>query len=74
MQTRTVITLDDAARDLDAGKEFYDLQEEGIGLYYIDSLLSDIESLRICAGIHSRSLGFLSPAIQTLSFRHLLRH
>jgi plasmid stabilization system protein ParE len=58
MQTRTVITLDDAARDLDAGKEFYDLQEEGIGLYYIDSLLSDIESLRIYAGIHSRSLGF----------------
>lgn len=31
MQAHTVIILDDAARDLNAGKEFYDLQEKGIG-------------------------------------------
>jgi len=58
MQARTVIILDETASDLDAGKEFYDLQEEGIGLYFIDSLISDIESLRIFAGIHSRRFGF----------------
>jgi len=58
MQSRRVIILDEAAGDLDAGKEFYDSQEEGMGLYFIDSLLSDIESLRIFAGIHGRRLDF----------------
>ncbi|MBC9866607.1 MAG: type II toxin-antitoxin system RelE/ParE family toxin [Opitutae bacterium] len=58
MEIRTVVTLEEAAKDLDAGKAFYDFNEEGIGLYFIDSLLSDIESLRIRAGIHSRKFGF----------------
>ena len=58
MQVRTVVTLEEAARDLDAGKAFYDKKEEGIGLYFIDSLLSDIESLRILAGIHNQRFGF----------------
>lgn len=58
MQNRTVIVLEEAAQDLDAGKVFYDAQEEGVGLYFIDSLLSDIESLRFFAGIHSQQFGF----------------
>lgn len=58
MQHRRVITLEEASRDLDAGKEFYDEIEDGIGLYFIDSLLSDIESLRIFAGVHSQRFGF----------------
>ena len=58
MEIRTVVTLEEAAKDLDAGKAFYDFNEEGIGLYFIDSLLSDIESLRIRVGIHSRKFGF----------------
>jgi hypothetical protein len=47
MKIRTVVTLEEAAKDLDAGKAFYNFNEEGIGLYFIDSLLSDIESLKI---------------------------
>lgn len=58
MQTRTVVTLEEAARDLDAGKAFYDEKGEGIGLYFIDSLLSDIESLRLISGVHSKRFGF----------------
>lgn len=58
MQDRTVITLEEASRDLDAGKAFYDEREDGVGLYFIDSLLSDIESLKIFAGIHSQQFGF----------------
>ena len=37
---------------------FYDLNEVGIGLCFIDGLLSYIESLRITAGIYSRKFGF----------------
>jgi len=44
MQIRTVVTLEQAAEDLDTGKAFYDAREEGVGLYFFDSLLSDIES------------------------------
>ena len=58
MEIRTVVTLEEAAKDLDAGRAFYDFNEEGIGLYFIDSLLSDIESLKILAGIHSKKFGF----------------
>ncbi len=58
MQIRTVVTLEEAAKDLDAGKAFYDGIEKGIGLYFFDSLLSDIESLRILSGIHSKRFGF----------------
>ena len=58
MKISVVATLEEAAKDLDAGKAFYDFNEEGIGLYFIDSLLSDIESLRILAGIHRKKYGF----------------
>ncbi|WP_309021021.1 hypothetical protein [Pelagicoccus sp. SDUM812003] len=58
MQIRTVATLEEAAQDLDAGKAFYDEKGEGIGLYFIDSLLSDIESLRLISGVHSKRFGF----------------
>jgi len=40
--------------DLDSGKQFYDDLEKGIGSYFYDSLISDIESLTIYAGTHTR--------------------
>lgn len=58
MRVRTVVTLEKAARDMDAGRAFYDEKGEGIGLYFIDSLLSDIESLRLISGVHRKRFGF----------------
>ena len=58
MKLRRVITLEAAVKDLDAGKVFYDDREIGAGLYFIDSILSDIESLQFQAGIHCRHFGF----------------
>jgi len=58
MQIRTVVTLEQAAQDLDTGKAFYEAREEGVGLYFFDSLLSDIESLRLHSGIHRKKFGF----------------
>lgn len=44
--------LDSASQDLEDGFHFYERQESGLGDYFIDSLFSDIDSLRIYAGIH----------------------
>lgn len=58
MQVRTVATLEEAAKDLDAGKAFYDEKGDGMGFYFIDSLLSDNESMRLVSGVHNQRFGF----------------
>ena len=45
--------LESAKDDLKEGFYFYELQERGIGKYFLDALSADIESLRLFAGIHS---------------------
>ena len=42
---KSVVVLADAAEDIEFGRDFYDSQEIGIGDYFSDSILSDIESL-----------------------------
>ncbi len=44
--------LDLAQRDLIDGYYFYESQEAGLGTYFLDTLYSDIDSLRIFGGIH----------------------
>ncbi len=56
MRINDVFILDEAVDDLNEGKAFYDLQATGIGDYFWDCLISDIESLIIYAGIHSKKL------------------
>ncbi len=46
-----------AERDLEAGADFYDAQSDGLGRYFNDCLLADIESLRLYSGIHERLHG-----------------
>ena len=45
--------LKSALEDLREGYHFYELQQEGLGPYFLESLYSDIESLKLFAGIHS---------------------
>lgn len=45
---------DDALADLDDSYWFYELQDAGLGDYFASMLRSDIESLRITAGVHKR--------------------
>ncbi len=49
--------LPEAERDLEIGADFYEAQREGLGRYFNDCLMSDIESLRLYAGIHERQHG-----------------
>ena len=53
-----VITLEDAAADIENGRQFYEACEPGIGEYFVHSILSDLESLILFAGVHSVHFGF----------------
>ena len=53
----TVLILDDAAADLEAGRRFYESREQGVGEHFVESLLSDVESLILYAGTHRRHFG-----------------
>lgn len=52
-----IVILEAACKDLEEGYQFYEAQEPGIGNYFIDSLFSDIDSLKEHAGIHHVSFG-----------------
>ncbi|GBD96157.1 MAG TPA: type II toxin-antitoxin system RelE/ParE family toxin [Nitrospirae bacterium] len=58
MKVRKVIALKEVVVDLEEGRRFYDEKEQGVGDYFFDSLISDLESLKLYAGIHSKRLGF----------------
>ena len=55
---RAVVVLAEAAEDIENARDFYDAQEIGVGDYFADSLLADIESLVLFHGIHLRQYGF----------------
>jgi hypothetical protein len=50
--------LDEAKQDLIQGFRFYENQEPGLGSYFLDSLFSDVDSLRLYAGIHQVIYGY----------------
>jgi len=45
MRNKDVVTLKEVVNDLNDGKAFYDQRETGVGDYFWDSLIADIESL-----------------------------
>jgi plasmid stabilization system protein ParE len=53
-----VQVLDEATGDLADGYRFYERQAEGLGGYFLDSLWSDINSLRLYAGVHAVYHGY----------------
>ena len=58
MNVKNIHISSDAENDLDDGRRFYNSQQSGIGEYFWDTLISDIESLLISAGVHSKIFGF----------------
>jgi plasmid stabilization system protein ParE len=50
--------LNEAEQDLVDGFRFYEAQDAGLGDYFVDSLFSDIDSLQLYGGIHSRHFGY----------------
>ena len=58
MKIKDVYVMEEAVEDLNEGRSFYDLQEIGVGDYFWDCLISDLESLIIYAGIHRKKMDF----------------
>jgi hypothetical protein len=51
----TIKILESAVEDLERGMRFYSRHGRGVGVYFLDSLFSDIDSLLLWAGIHPKS-------------------
>ncbi len=58
MNVKHIQILTEAVADLKDGWLFYESQEQGVGDYFWDSLISDIESLILYAGVHSKVNGY----------------
>lgn len=54
MNIKDVFVIKKAVDDLQEGKAFYNMQENGVGEYFWDCLVTDIESLILYGGIHSK--------------------
>ena len=50
--------LPSAEGDLVDGFWFYERQKTGLGHYFRESFIGDIESLRSCGGVHRRVFGW----------------
>jgi len=48
----TVVILEDAAEDIELGRRFYESCAAGVGAYFLEAILSDLDSLVILAGVH----------------------
>ena len=54
----TVVVLEDAAADIESGRQFYNSFEAEVGTYFVDSIFADLERLVGLAGIHPFHFGF----------------
>jgi plasmid stabilization system protein ParE len=54
----TIKLLDEAEKDIENGIYFYDAQNQGLGRYFLDTIMSDIDSLLIYGGIHIEIRGY----------------
>jgi len=52
-----------AERDLLIGFAFYESQAIGLGQYFLDSLISDIDALALYAGMHPKPLAGLHRSL-----------
>lgn len=50
--------LDIAIQDIISGQQFYENQQEGLGIFFQDTLFSDIDALLLYAGIHQQYFGY----------------
>lgn len=58
MNINNIIALEEVLVDLKIAEEFYEKQNKGLGEYFRDTIISDIESLWLYGGIHNKIFGF----------------
>lgn len=52
-----------AEHDLQDGFLFYEMQQQTLGSYFLDSVYADIDSLILYAGVHAKPLGRFHRAL-----------
>ena len=57
MNVNNIIALEEVLIDLKIAEEFYEKQNKGLGAYFKDTIISDIESLWLYSGIHNKVFG-----------------
>lgn len=57
MNVINVIALDEVSIDIKIAELFYEKQNKGLGGYFKDSIISDMESLWLYGGIHRKYFG-----------------
>ena len=63
-----IVFLSQVEDDLSGGRNFYDQQEPGIGDYFVSSILADVESLALFAGVHRKQFGLHRMLGRTFPF------
>ena len=53
-----VVVLNDAAADIELGRDFYENLDPGAGDYFTKSILSDLDKLSKLSGIHPVVFGY----------------
>jgi plasmid stabilization system protein ParE len=54
----TIRILESAREDLYQGYLFYEDQQPGVGVYFLDTLVAEIDSLMLYGGIHPIQSGY----------------
>jgi hypothetical protein len=54
--------------DIAFAQEFYEQQQNGLGIYFQDAIFSDIDALVLYAGVHVRVFGFYRALSRTFPY------
>jgi len=55
---KKVVVLNDAAADIELGRDFYENLDPGAGDYFTESILSDLDKLSKISGVHPVIFGY----------------
>lgn len=70
MKFKNILISSDADLDLQKGRDFFESIEIGLGDYFYDSMIVDIESLKFFAGIHYKEFDFFR--MNSKKFSHFI--
>jgi len=54
--------------DIVLAQEFYEQQQNGLGIYFQDAIFSDIDALVLYAGVHVQVFGFYRALSRTFPY------
>ena len=58
MKSHALHLADDAQSDIYTSQAFYEHQSLGLGTYFYDSIIADLDALKYYGGIHAKHFGF----------------